>query len=723
MKLARLIDKPALGYGKVGRILISVVTVAALVAIAVFVPGSAFAASFASSIGVTAAQGATILVAIGSVAISLASSLLTGILFRPKSDMSAAKINVRIEAPQRWIAAGKVLLGGGVNFAEFDSQGNLWWIIIHSDSIANGPFQYYLDSKLVTVSGNNVTSPDFMRKGKSYFRIWTHTYSETDPVPTGATELAAALPSLWDVASHQLVGTTYSVICGLSIKLDNRYKVYRWRGPLGMGEPNVALLADWSNMYDPRDPEQTLGDRSTYKPSRNNSLIWAWWRTHPYGMKKPESEVNWDMVAEQADICDQTVVGIESTQPRYECAIAARDDVGRGDIQTQIMLACDGQIVFDDEGKSWMRAGHYHVPTLSLSRNRDIIAMESIEAQDGESETQGVVVRFLDHLAEFTTQPSAAWRNPNYYKPNEGNTFLTVDIPTIYNHNQAMRVAKSIGMRSQPLQKLAPTTGLRGLRAMQERFVDINYDNTFAGDYEIISPVEIDESGMFCSLALVPVGPDRFDLLAGEERARPNGTTTETTVTIDPPSGVTVMRANNRIEARFDAPDREDVRYEFQYINQSDYTDAESDPWGQMQTDMDALFAFSGVVDQNVPQYVRWRAVSSGGTDGAWSTLYSLGSLAMPPVTDLSVTPDTGSALLAWKNPTDARFFGVDVFRSTTPLFGDATQVLTNYGGALGEVQWWTNSVAPGTYYWWVRATDGASLFANPTGPVSATVT
>ena len=612
MILARLVDRPALGYGKVGKILVAVVTVAAIVALNVYAPGIG-----AVLLGTTAptALGTSIVIAIGSVAITLASGLINAALFKPKSEVANAKVNVRLEQALRWIDGGEALQGGAVAFAEFDTGGNLWWVLVHCDSIITGTPQIYLDSVLVTTDGaGNVTTPDFMYKGVSYFRIVTHTYTETNPIPSAATELAAAFPDKWDTLQHLLVGTTYSVIRGAAIKLEDRYKVYRWRGPLGMGEPNVALLAVWSNMYDPRDPTQVLGDRSTYKPSRNAALVWAWWRTHPYGLKKPESEVNWTRVAEQADICDESIVGIESTQPRYECGIAVQDNVDRGSIQQQILMSCEGQLVFDDDGKTWMRVGYYYAPSVSLSRNRDIITMESIEAQDGESETQGVVVRYVEPNADYTLQASAPWYNPNYYKPGEGNTFLTVDIATIRNHNQAMRVAKAIGMRSQPLQKLAPTVGLRGLRAMQERIVDITYDNEFAGDYEIINPVEVDESGVFCSLGLVPINEHRFDLLSGEEKTRPNSNTAYEPISVPLPTGVVVRYTNGRIEATFDAP-RADVRNEFEYIAEPDLA---SGRWLNMRVDMDELFAYSDALPSSINYLVRWRGVSSGGAVSDW---------------------------------------------------------------------------------------------------------
>ena len=704
---------------KVGKILLAVVQIGAIIALNTFIPGSSLAAGFGSFLGVSSQLAGNILIAIGTVAVALGGALLSQALFGKSLDMGRQKINVRLEEATRWICAGPVLQGGACVFAEHDSLGNIWWVIVHCDSILTSTPEYYLDNLLVTVNGSNeVTTDDFTDDGDVYWKIWTHTYTESDPVPSAATELAAAFPSKWSTVSHMLVGTTYSVMRGRAIKLRNRYKVYKWRGPLGLGEPNLAIFADWSNMYDPRDVTQTLGDRTTYKPSRNLALIWAWWRTHPFGRKKSESDINWDNIAIEADICDESIVGIESTQARYECAIAAPDNTDRVTVENNILLAGDAQLVFDDNGKTYIDVGDYEAPTLSFGRNRDIITMASVEAQDGESETQGVIVRYTDHNANYSVQSSAPWYNPNYYVAGEGVTFLKIDIPTCFNHNQAMRLAKSIGLRSQPTHKIGPTVGLRGIRALQERIVDIVYDNQFAGDYEIMSPVEVDESGMFCTLGLVPIDANRFDLLSGEELPRPASSSSAGTTSLSLPTGVTIGYNNGRIEASFDSPPREDIAYEFQYIAQADWTDTSADQWADMNVDMDTLFAYSGAVDSSVAQYIRWRTVTPGGSSTAWyDPPYSLGAVvaAIPAPTSFSATDGTGEVNLTWRNPNDSRFDHVIIYRYTSDTFGSASDISGDITGALGANETYTDTVAAGTYYYWLIAYNSDESITSAT--------
>lgn len=569
--------------------------------------------------------GAAIGASLGGLVNNAIQSLFTG----SKPGTEAGKVSVKITDPPRWLNAGFCRQGGGALFGEFDSKGRFWYLIVHSDEILHAPYSYFLDDEPVTIGSDGyVFQKEFRLKtnkekdpatfdgeGKGYVRIWTTTYSETTPTPARIAALDAEFPSKW-TSEHRLVGTTFSVICIDALSIEQRYKIYRWRGPFGLAEPSVSVLGEWANAYDPRDETQILGNRATYKPTRNAELVWAWFRTHPFGRGKLESSINWDRVAEQADICDQIVEGIESTQKRYEASIGIIDSKRRADAEKEILIACDGQIVFDEDGKSWVRVGHWYEPTLSFSRNRDIMAMISVEAQDGESETQGVIVNYIEPAANYSVQPSAAWLNPLYYDPLTTPKFLIADIQACQNHNQAMRLAKAIGLRLQPRHKIAPTVNLRGLRARHERIVTINYDNTFAGDYEIATPVELDGSGIFTGFGAVPVSPSRWTLLPGEEEPKPVVDGVSGTVTFPAITGETVSLSDGAIRIDFPALPREDATYLAEYIVTSSITGGDNDPWIPMSVNQTT--AISGQLIQGGDYTVRYRYVTSAGRGPGW---------------------------------------------------------------------------------------------------------
>lgn len=710
-----------------------IVGLVAMAAVLQFAPQ--FAPAIGQFFGVSGFLGAAIGGAVIAAGLTAIQSILGG-GGRQAPDMDAGKVNVRIPEPPRWLCAGRVRQGGGVLFAEFAPNGDLWYLVVHSDSILTGPPSYFLDDVPVTLDGSGyVNQADFRLlnnkdkdpatsdgQGEGYIQIWTTTYSESNPTPPRITALDSAFPSLW-TSDHRLVGTTFSVVRIRSIEIENRHKIFRWRGPLNMGDPAISIVGDWSNVYDPRDPTQTLGNRATYKPSRNAALVWAWFRTHPYGRNKPESSINWDRIAEQADICDQQVVGLQGTQPRYQCGASIVDSKRRVDAEIEIMLTMDGQIVFDEDGRTWCRAGHWETPTLSFSRNRDIMAMESVEAQDGESETHGVIVRYTDPDANYTVQPSAAWLNPIYYDPLTSPNFLVVDILGCHNHNQAMRLAKGIGMRSQPLHKIGPTVNLRGLRARQERIVAINYDdNVFTGDYEIAVPVELDGAGIFTGFGAVPIDQNRWTLLPGEESPKPVVDVSTAGEAYPPIVGETVAVVDNAIQIDFPAKPRPDASYVAEYIRTSEITGSENDPWIPMAININT--AVSGAVVEGVSYTVRYRYVTGSGRGPAWEYDVVTPGFTIMPVTNLSLDVSTpGQAGLTWRNPNDLNFAYTSGYRNTVNDFGTATEIFTGYAGGVGQVQSVTDTVSAGTYYWWIVAHTSDGTPSSPTGPVSGAVT
>lgn len=675
-------------------------------------------------------------VAVGSIVVAAGTYLVQAVLIgtqrAPKMD--AGKVTVRVSDAPRWLHCGRARSGGGVVFGEFDAEGRFWFVVIHSDEILHGSYSYFLDDEPVTLDGSGYVYQKEFRlrtnkdrdpaeadgEGRGYVRIWTRTYSETDPTPPRVAALDAAFPSLW-TSDHKLVGTTFSVVCMDALKIEHRYKIYRWRGPFGLGEPALSIVGDWSTAYDPRDPSQVLGNRATYKPTRNAALVWAWFRTHKFGRGKSESSINWDRIAEQADICDQVVTGIEGEQPRYECGASIIDSKRRADAERELMLSCDGQLYFGEDGKSWVRVGHWYAPTLAFSRNRDIMGVSSAGVQDGESETHGVIVNYLEPSAHFTTQPAAAWINPLHYDAATAPKFLTVEILACQNHNQAMRLAKGIGMRSQPRHKIEPTVNLRGLQARQERIVDIRYDNEFSGVYEIATNVELNGEGIFTSFGAVPVNASRWTLLPGEEQPKPVVDGTAGAVSFPPITGENVFYEDGTIRIDFPPLTRDDASYVAEYIPTSAITGDENDPWTPFAINENA--AVSPTIPTGVSYTVRYRYVVGSGTGPGWEYSVISPDAAMPPPSGLTAEGDVGQAVITWQNPQDLRFRSSDTWRGATSDFGSATKIIANKPGGVGEQQSITDTVAAGVWRYWNVATDGASLASNPAGPVSVTVT
>jgi hypothetical protein len=696
-------------------------------------------AGFAAAAFLTSGFGAILLSVGASAAQYLLAQRRPG--FQAPS-MEAARVNVRVPEGERWWHAGISRSGGAVLFGEFDSSGNFWYVVVHGDAELMGIEQRFFDDRAIEVDANGwVITNEFCLNGNGdpytgsgtrvpYYRIWTTTYSVTDPVPPPIADFKTAFPQWTD--DHKLAGTTYSVIRARNIAIENRHKIYRWGGSFGqVGVPSFSIAGRWERCFDPRDGTQLLNDRSTWKFTSNTALIWARYRTYRYGRNKPLASINWDKVAEQAAICDQAVEGIEGVQPRYACGISIPEGKERHVGEAEILVTADAAIMHDAEGRAYPKVGYYEVPTVTLTRNRDIMAMASREATDGEMETDGVIVRYIEPEFGYQVQPCSPWVNPIYFREGETPRYMTIDVLACQNHNQAMRLAKAIGLRSQSSHRLAPTVGLRGLRARRERIIDLQYDATFSGDYEIATPVEVDENGLLSSFGCVPVDPNRWTLLEGEENSRP-----APIVPIpgagDPvmPTGVSVYAApvsgsggaSVRIEATFNANPRPDHRYEFSYQLADDTT------WRPMIVRMEEQLSYSDTVPNGQTHRVRWRTVASSGRATEWldppvEVLAVADTDPPDPVLNVSATGGTGSVDLEWTAPNSGNYFATRVLGSTTDDIGTSVLIWVEFGAPNATEQIEITSLGAGTYYFWLVAVNGSGVASSAvaTGAVAVT--
>jgi hypothetical protein len=655
--------------------------------------------------------------------------------------IDAVRINVRVAEADRWLHIGPSRAGGAAVFAEFDADGNFWFLIVHGDSELTAIRQRYFDDKPIEVDENGwVTTDEFCLTSVGdpyegvgvkvpYFRIYTTTFTSTDPTPPPIADFKAAFSEWTD--DHKLVGTTYSVVYIKNISIQSRHKIYRWRGSIGLGEPALSIAGEWDRCFDPRDETQDIDDPSTWKFSDNVELMFARFRTHPYGRNKPLSSIDWDNVAIQANICDENVIGIAGTQKRYTAGISIPESKERYVAEAEILLSADAIIMHNSVGKVYAQVGYYEEPDLIFKRLPDIITMSSREASNGEMETDGVIVRYIDPDFNYQAQPSAPWINPIYYVEGTTPRYLKVDILACQNHNQAMRLAKAIGLRSQSEHRLAPTLGLRGLNARRKRIVRLEYDEAFTGNYEIATNVEIDENGITASFGCVPVNQDRWTLLEGEELEKP-----APLVSVDGPgapvlpTGVVVYTATVegsggagvRIEATFDTSPRVDFLYIFEFE-----LSGETDIWRPMTVRMDDNFAYSEAVPNGQTHRVRYWTRTISGRVSEKSTpveiLAVADTVAPDAPTNVSSTGGTGEATINWKTPNNSNYYATVIYRNTVNDINTSTIVDVVYGAANTSENYLDDSLSADDYYYWVVAINGSNIPSTPVATGLTTVT
>lgn len=577
------------------------------------------AAGFAGSgaalggVALTGALGAGI--AVGQfLAANIGTLILAGatLLFQAfqNRQMESSQVNFRQPNAVRRHAAGLEQIGGHVGFGAYDDAGAFWYMVIHCDSELMELEAIKFDDVVIEKDiDNKVTTEEFIAEEsgwlgfssrKPYFRHWLCSFTEADPVPDMPADFLTAFPE-W-TADHKLAGCTVSVVSIDPVADEDLSGVYRWRGPIGLGEPSVSIVGIWNRCPDPREEGFDEEDPATWVQSKNPALIAAWNRIRRQGFNMDPAEINWDLVADAADKCDVVIedrYGIEA--PLYECGGVWGEDRENKDIEMDILMSCDGMPMFDSEGKWYPKVGFWEEPTITLTRDRDILAMQDSEATDGESETDGVTVEYKEPSLGYAMQPCAPYKNLDFYEEGVEPKYLTAKIPTCKNHRQAVTLAKAISKRSQPTMKIAPQTGVRGRRARRERVIALDYDDVITGNWQVVTPVELDAAGATATMGLVPIDANNWTLLEGEEGEKPVGETIERDTTIPDPTGVTIATvavpgtggSAIRLEVNFDEPDRIGDVVEVQYRPQG------ATIWEQMSTLPNEPIARSAAVSIN----------------------------------------------------------------------------------------------------------------------------
>lgn len=716
--------------------------------------GAGIATSTAFSIGVSVGTffGGTL----GSLLLNIGTSYALAALNKPKAPgIDDARVNTRLDNAPRWIAGGSVAVGGAAGpFMEFDDIGTFWFIVAHVDGELVGDPTYILDGITVELSdgtdgfaAGEVLTDEFCLdedgnqfEGDAtrvpYWRIFTVTPDAGNLYGALPTEFTDAFPNL--PADFLGAGVCFSIIRGAAIGPRIRNNMYRWRGVIGIGEPNITLVGNFSRMYDPRNEAHDIDDPDTWTASDGNpAIVWAWHRTFIRGRNKPMASVNWTKVAEWADIFDTTVLDRNGNPvPLYRCGVTFPDDRTRSECEAEILNTCDGFVAYDDEGKSYIVGGYYQAPTLTFTDARDVLTMQSQTVNDGETALDGVICEYISPAHGYTKQPSAPWQNPLYYDGTREPNYQTISVLGCQDHNQAVRIAKAHGQRIGAARRAALGTTIKGILAKGERAITLDYDAQFDGVYEVATNVEEDASGMLCRFAVVPLAPDRWTLNDGEEGAPPQQTpalnidTSLEVVAGLVVSAVPVVGSEGsavRLEATFDAPARLDRFFRFRYTLTTG-----APVYEYFIVDMDEDFAYSAVVQDGAEYEVSWQTATAGGRATVWSderdvpesvTITATANTTPPlDLVAFDAADGVGESEITFATANDLNQRKVEIYQGTTTVFGDAVKIDTTIAGANASLSVTVTGLAPDTYYFWAVPLNGSNVAGTASGPETAIV-
>lgn len=248
---------------------------------------------------------------------------------------------IRQATPFQRYVYGRALVGGAYSYWGKQPPYRTAQYLVAAHRCAAVEAVYINGYRCMFNDANEAVTPRFRRDGVPFVEINSRL---GDPDQTLDTLLASEFP---DIPStfRQRGQTTVTLKAYYGADFDEHEEVYGSGGAF-----NPLFLVKGKPVYDPRVYSHDLDDETTWEWSDNWALCIADWIMAPYGGRKPSSQIDWDAVAEAADLCAQPIgLAAGGSEARYTMNAGFSSDESPFQILEQ-MLACAG-----DAAALWRR--------------------------------------------------------------------------------------------------------------------------------------------------------------------------------------------------------------------------------------------------------------------------------------------------------------------------------------------------------------------------------
>lgn len=690
------------------------------------------AAALVAAVGITGTVAAILTVAI-SIGLSAGFNSLVGSIFKPaRAKPSDGQQVSRQSVGSRRRHYGIVHTSGQQSFFE-SRAGTLGQVVTLGTGEESEILEHRINDKVVTVSGGVVTDASFHGALKIYTR-------QGSASQTAIAELTAAFPE-W-TSDHRQRGCAHAAIVAGPVKQELFSEVYNGQ------VPQYSQVRKAVKVYDPRKDSTAviyddgigtaingtgphrLNNPATWEWSDNGALVIADYAAHPDGYGLGYDNVNWTRIAQEAEVCDETV-GTASAETIARWRIWASYSLSadeRRDVMADMCKAVDGFTWQDAAGLFNLKVGRWEEPALTLTDDH-ILSLSARLGPEARQRVSAIKVLYTEAAIGYREQESATVgtgaADPNtdpqaveaYYAPH---------------HNQAVRIGKLVWRRLDSGRwHVTALINLVGLDLLGERFTRLESEQLGAAGWFAVEGLKLDLRRMAIEATLIEVDPSDWDFDPETEEGGAPGTGTGSggAVTIDTPAGLALSGVQIAlgettavaIEASWDPPLRPDLAFEARYRPSAGGT------WVIMTVDQDARTARSGPVDSGTEYAVQVRAVTWSGRTSAWTAselITPVATALLSAPSELDASGGTGEADITFRMPTEPSLAYARVYRTSGTSFTSPVQVGSDIVGALGQVMTVTDTgLSAGTKYYWGRAFNGAGGSSALAGPVAATVT
>ncbi len=479
--------------------------------------------------------------------------------------------------------------------------------------------------------------------------------------------------------------------------------------PTGREAVYAPVIDGHNGIYDPRD------DSTGH--SRNAALIIAWWITQIMGQS-----VDWDEVAAEADVCDETVTNAEGgSQPRWRIDGVLSDDQDAEEQRQALQRACDAWMYERPDGAIGFRVGRYVAPQVTLTE-ADFLSCELVEGDAGRDWPTEIVAEYVEPANGWKDSPSGVIE----LDAGARQVRETVALPMVTSHNQAARVIARLGTAARARWRLSGTLTPAGLLLQGQRFVAVQIHGIDAV-FEVVELTEAEDGAHFDLVARSVTAADFAFTAATDEPARPAYGTVSSDDAVPAVTGLTVVAQDGPILlAQWPAQDES-------LSQQIRISPAGAGAWQTSDVPAgDTLARLAAVVD-GAAYDVQIRNRTAAARVSAWSATVTVTALANSTapaaVSGLSAVATGSDVAVSFTAPSDANYHAARILRADYAAgysgaydIADAVVLRTEYGLPGNPDSWTDTGLAAGHYAWWVRPINASGVAGAAAGPVTLTI-
>lgn len=507
-------------------------------------------------------------------------------------------------------------------------------------------------------------------------------------------------------AGHDFAGLSYAALYADRVGGDKASTVYPegrewvyapvWRGENRILDPRTGLRG-WTN---------------------NAALVIADIATRWYG-----KTVDWDEVAAEAEICDQTVTNRDGgTQKRWTINTVILGNMTWEETRAHLMMCCDAWFYERRDGKLGFKVGAYSEPTLTLT-DADFSEVNLKHKSTGVDDVYSYAMRYVEPARDWAQEVTGAVVVGS--NPASGRDEL--ECYGIDSHNQAWRAVYRWAKSARPEWRLSGTLKYIGREAMEHRFVRVQLAEL--GVDAVFEVATLARNGGSHSWSLDAVSVEAADFAPDAltlEPTRPVRVVVAEDGTIPPVSalaGAVVEGTGGIAQIEWTWPEQTDDLTQRLRVRQDGGEWQEiSVPAGQ------SSYLMTGLRDGSTYE-AQIRNVTGAGRLSLWApenpvSIEAIANTTPPAAMSYFSAMLTGSSVaLSWTAPNSASYAAARIYRATGSTSFSAALLISLESGAPNMTDEWIDA-APGVgaHSYWIQPINGSGIGGPVSGPQTITI-